>query len=174
VRFFAFPPNTIKHKGHLKMKKSNLFSTAVIFTALIGLLLACNASTANMSSLTTSSDKEGKSAQTKFKTGETIYGSAQISNNPGKVKVKLSLADPKGETIKGSEVSVDIDGDRKAEYSLALPAGVAPGTYTLKADMINEAGEKKDGKTTAVTIEAGAAPVAPKSETSKDDSDDKE
>jgi hypothetical protein len=40
--------------------------------------------------------------------------------------------------------------------------------------MINEAGEKKDGKTTALTIEAGPTPVSPKSETSKGDSDDKE
>jgi ABC-type enterochelin transport system substrate-binding protein len=94
VRFLHFPQKTTQ--GYLKMRKSNIFSTAVILTVIIGLLLACNASTANMSSLTTSSDKEGKSTQTKFKTGETIYGSAQISNNPGKVKVKLSLADPKG------------------------------------------------------------------------------
>jgi hypothetical protein len=135
------------------MRKSNMFSIGVITTLALFLMLACNASTANMSSLKTSSDKEGKSEATKFKVGDTIYGAATISNNPGKVKVKLYLVDPKGETLKGTDVSVDLDGDGIARYNLALPDGMPAGSYKLNADMINDSGEKKDSKSATVTIE---------------------
>ena len=135
------------------MKKSNTFSIGVICTLALFLMLACNDSTANMSSLKTSSDKEGKSEATKFKIGDTMYGAATISNNPGKVKVNLYLVDPKGETLKGTEVSVDIDGDGIARYNLALPDGVPAGSYKLNADMVNDAGEKKDTKSVTVIIE---------------------
>ncbi len=135
------------------MKKSNLFSVTVIFVLAMFLMLACSASTANMSSLKTSTDKEGKSEAGKFKIGETMYGAATISNNPGKVKVKLYLVDPKGETIKGTDVSVDLDGDGVARYNLTLPEGMSAGKYKLNADMLIENGEKKDGKSVEVTIE---------------------
>ena len=135
------------------MKKQNIFNSAAILAIALFLLLACNASSANMSSLKTSTDKEGKSEASKFKIGDTMYGAATISNNPGKVKVKLYLADPKGETISGTDVSVDLDGDGVAKYNLTLPDGMASGTYKLNADMINDAGEKKDSKSVNVTIE---------------------
>jgi hypothetical protein len=135
------------------MKKQSIFNSVAVTAIALFLLLACNASTANMSSLKTSTDKEGKSETTKFKVGDTMYGAATISNNPGKVKVKLYLADPKGETISGTEVSVDLDGDGVAKYNLTLPEGIASGTYKLNADMLNDAGEKKDSKSADVTIE---------------------
>jgi hypothetical protein len=135
------------------MKKQSIFNSVAVTAIALFLLLACNASTANMSSLKTSTDKEGKSETTKFKIGDTMYGAATISNNPGKVKVKLYLADPKGETISGTEVSVDLDGDGVAKYNLTLPEGIASGTYKLNADMLNDAGEKKDSKSADVTIE---------------------
>jgi hypothetical protein len=135
------------------MKKTNVFSMVLIGSLALFLMLACNASTANMSSLKTSTDKEGKSEATKFKIGDTIYGAATISNNPGKVKVKLYLVDPKGETLKGTDVSVDIDGDGIARYNLALPDGIPAGSYKLNADMLNDASEKKDSKSVGVTIE---------------------
>lgn len=134
------------------MKKTNMFSIGIIFAVAMFLMLACNASTANMSSLKTSTDKEGKSETNKFKIGDTMYGNAAISNNPGKVKVKLYLVDSKGETLKGTDVSVDLEGDAVAKYNLTLPEGMAPGTYKLNADMMNEAGEKKDSKSVDVTI----------------------
>ncbi len=134
------------------MKKSNVLSSSVVFVLIIGLLLACNMSTANMSSLSTSTDKEGKSPATSFKIGDTMYGAAAIANNPGKVKVKLYLTDSKNETLKGTEVSLDLDGDAVARYNLTLPDGLATGTYKLNADMFNDANEKKDSKSASVTI----------------------
>ena len=134
------------------MKKSNVLSSSIVFVLFIGLIMGCSMSTANMSSLTTSTDKEGKSSATSFKIGDTMYGAATIANNPGKVKVKLYLVDSKNETLKGTEVSLDLDGDAVARYNLTLPDGFAAGTYKLNADMYNDANEKKDSKSVNVTI----------------------
>jgi uncharacterized protein YxeA len=135
------------------MKKTNVISTAVIIAIGIFLMMACNMSTANMSSLKTSTDKEGKSETSKFKDGDTLYGTAAISNNPGKVKVKFYLVDSKGGTLKGSEVSVEVPGDGVANYNVPVSEGFPAGTYKLNAEMMNEEGEKKDSKSVNVTIE---------------------
>ena len=137
----------------------NTFSTFAAISALIVIALACNMSTANMSSLKVSKDKEGKQETTTFKPGETIYAVATISNSPGKTTTKFRLkADEvsgmtKGDVIPGSEVQVELPaGSGTAMYSLPIPASVKGGTFTLEADMHNETGEKKDGKTSPVTI----------------------
>ncbi|MET0753827.1 MAG: hypothetical protein ABWZ66_10660 [Pyrinomonadaceae bacterium] len=134
------------------MKKSATFSVVSIAALFILIALGCNVSTANLSSLKTSKDKDGKEETTSFHVGDTIYAKAAVSNNPGKVKVKISLADPKGETLKGSEVDLNIDGDASANYSLPTGEGMPAGSYKLTADMINEAGEKKDSKSATITI----------------------
>lgn len=140
------------------MKNSSLFSLASVFAVLILVSLACNFSTANLSSLTTSKDKNGNNETSAFEAGDTLYAKAQVSNNPGKVKVKLYLVADNvkklkaGETLKGSEVTLDIEGDQSANYSVPVSAGFPPGTYKLNAEMMNESGEKKDSKSTTVTI----------------------
>lgn len=132
------------------MKNLKTFSIAVCL--LVFVALGCNMSTANMSSFKVGKDKAVASETTNFKPGDTIYGIAAISNNPGKVKVNFQLADSTGKALPGSEVSLDIDGDKTANYSLPLPADFDSGTYKLTADMINEAGEKKDGKAVSITV----------------------
>jgi len=135
--------------------------------------MACSFSTANLSSFKTSKDADGKQEATTFKAGETIYANAIVSNSPGKVSVKISLtADDapgmkKGETVKGSEVKIDLPGSGTAKYSLPIPANLASGKFTVVADMLNENGEKKDGKSVAISIEGGAAP--PATDTKADD-----
>ncbi|MBC7795364.1 MAG: hypothetical protein H7Z37_00665 [Pyrinomonadaceae bacterium] len=131
---------------------------ASVLAILVFIALACNASTANLSSFKASKVKDGEETSS-FKTGDTIYGKAVVSNNPGKVKVKLYLtADDakgltKGETLKGSEVSIDLaENVNIAAYSLPVSEGLPAGTYKLNADMINEAGEKKDSKTANITV----------------------
>ena len=136
----------------------NSFGAIAALSALIVIALACNMSTANMSSLKVSKDKEGKQETTTFKPGETIYAVATISNSGSKTTTKLRLkADEvsgmtKGEVIPGSEVAVELPGSGTATYSLPIPSSVKGGKFTLEADMHNEAGEKKDGKTSPVTI----------------------
>ncbi len=138
----------------------NKFQLVFSLAALFAVAIACNMSTANMSSFKVGKDEEVKTESSTFKAGETIYGVATISNAPGKTTVKFHLqADDvsgleKGEMIKGSNVDVKLpDGGGTAMYSLPIPAGVTGGKYILTADMHNDAGEKKDGKTVAITIE---------------------
>ncbi len=163
------------------MKNLKLTSVVSLFMLCILLMQGCSLSTANMSSLETSKDKDGKQKSSTFKSGETLYAQANIANNPGKVKVKYYLvADDvkgltKGETLKGSDVSVDMDGDGVATFNITVAPGFPGGTYTLNADMINENGEKKDSKTAKITVEASApAPAAPNADSdseTKTDSD---
>ena len=144
------------------MKNLKSFAIVSVFAVLMVVVQACNFSTANMSSLTTSKDKEGKQTASSFSAGDTLYARAAISNNPGKVKVKFYLvADDvkgmtKGETLKGSNVSADVDGDGAGLYNVPVSAGFLPGTYTLNADMINDSGEKKDSKNAKVTVTGGS------------------
>lgn len=140
------------------MKNLKIFSIISVFALAILVMQGCSFSTANMSSLDTSKDKDGKEKTTSFKGGDTIYAKAIIANNPGKVKVKFSLADPSGKAMSGADVSVDIDGDGFASYTLPTTAALPAGSYKLTADMMNEAGEKKDSKTATLTMAAGAAP----------------
>ena len=143
------------------MKNVKIYSV-LSFCLVVFIVLACNASTANLSSFKMTKDKEGKEETTSYKTGETMYGFAVVSNNPGKVKVKFSLVVEEaegmkpGEVIKGSDVSVDMDGSGTATYTLPIPAGAPGGKYKMNADMINEAGEKKDSKSVSVTITGSA------------------
>jgi hypothetical protein len=134
------------------MKNLQRIMLSATLAALAIIAVGCSFSTANMSSLKVSTDKEGTHESTSFKPGETIYAKAQISNNGGKVKVKLYLTSADNQPLKGSEVSVDIDGDRSADYNLPVVEGMPAGSYTLHADMINENGEKKDGKTAAIKV----------------------
>jgi hypothetical protein len=143
-------------------------SLIISLIALIFVAAACNMSTANLSGLTTSTDKDGKTASSSFKTGDTINGRAPVANNPGKVKVKFTLtADDvkgmtKGEAVKNSEVSVDIDKDGTAIYAMPVTSAMTGGKYKLTADMMNEAGEKKDSKSADITVTQSATPpVAP-------------
>jgi hypothetical protein len=134
------------------MKNQNIFNFSAVLAVALFVLLGCNAGTANMSSFKTSTDKEGKTETTTFKDGDTLYANAIVSNNPGKVKVKLSLVDSKGATVPGSEVSIDLDGSGTANYHVAVSEALPAGSYKVNADMINEAGEKKDSKSVNVTI----------------------
>jgi hypothetical protein len=60
----------------------------------------------------------------------------------------------KGDVIPGSEISVNLEGSGTTTYQLTIPANVKGGKFILEADMMNEAGEKKDGKTSQITVGA--------------------
>lgn len=135
-------------------------------------------STANMSSLTTSKDKEGNTPSTTFKLGDTIYATSTISNNSGKVKVNTYLVavDAEGlakdEVLKGSEVTVELSSDGTSNYSLPVTEAFPVGKYKLTADMVNEAGEKKDSRSTDITVENSAGAKSDDAESDTDKSDD--
>jgi hypothetical protein len=160
----------------VKNKFQLAFSIAAVFV--VG--IACNMSTANMSSFKVGKDKEVKTEASSFKAGDTIYGVAVISNAPGETTVKFQLtADDvsgmtKGELIKGSDVDVKLPSSGTASYSLPIPNGVAGGKYILTADMHNDTGEKKDTKTTAITIEGSKASAPSRSDDKSDDDADED
>lgn len=146
----------------------NKFTLLIALTALASIALACSFSTANMSSFKTSKDKDGKQEASSFKAGDTLYANAVISNAGDKTTTRFYLvadADSpgvkKGETLKGTEVKVDLPSAGTAQYSLPIPATMAGGKFTLNAEMLDEKGEKKDSKSTAITIEGSAAPAPP-------------
>ena len=134
------------------MKRSNTASLFIVFAICVFVALGCNASTANLSSLKTSTDAAGASETKTFKPGDTINGIAAVSNNPGTVKVNFTMLDSKGTVLKGSEVSVELKGDGTAKFSAPVSEALPAGIYKLNADMINESGEKKDNKSADITI----------------------
>ncbi len=156
------------------MKNKNLGLGICAVALLTFVVLACNFSTANLSSLKVGKDKEIKTESAEFKTGETLYAKADVANNPDKVKVKLYMVAEdakginKGETLKGSEVTLDIPGDGYASYTLPISLGIPGGKYKLHADMMNDAGEKKDSKTADVTIKQDAPPSDTETDTDSD------
>lgn len=150
--------------------RKNLIAVAFIVAAVS---IACNMSTANMSSFTSSKDSDGKQETTTFKAGETLYANAVISNAPGKTTTKIYVQDDKGKTVTGTEVKVELASSGIAKYSLPLPAGVSSGKYKLIAEMMDESGEKKDSKSIDISIEGAPAGSNPTDDSGDDADDDK-
>ena len=157
----------------------NKFTLFIALAALAAAAIGCSMSTANMSSFTTSKDKDGKQASTTFKAGETLYANAEIANSGSKTTTRFYLvadADApgvkKGETVKGTEVKVDLPSSGTAQYSLPIPAGIASGKFTLNAEMLDEKGEKKDSKSASITIEGAPASTAPANTDKRSDADE--
>lgn len=131
----------------------------VAFAFFLAVVLACNKTTANISSLKVSTDEEAKNVASSFKPGDKVYAVAQISNNPGKVKAKFRVLydDVKGETagtqVPGAENVLDIDGDRPAIFWITLPpSGFANGKYKAEVSMLTENGEQKDQKSATFEV----------------------
>jgi len=123
---------------------------------------ACNMSTANLSELKVGKDKDVTQAASTFKAGDTIYANAVVSNNPGKVTVKMHIVVDdapgmtKGTMVPNSDVSMEVDGDGTVRYNFETSPATKGGKFTVVADMLNEEGEKKDGKTASFTVEPGS------------------
>jgi len=120
---------------------------------------ACSISTAKLSEIKTGKDKEITQPTSTFKAGDTIYANAAVTNNPAKVTVRMyiSVDDApgmtKGSTIPNSEVSMDIDHDGTVRYTFPTSVTTKGGKFMIVANMIDENGQKKDTKSTSVTVE---------------------
>jgi hypothetical protein len=117
---------------------------------LLATVLACGATTANISSLKVTSDEAGKNETKSFKPGDGVYTIAQISNNGGKVEVKWRIlydeGDKAGQPVTGAEKTLEIEGDRPAVFWITLPpAGFKDGRYKTEVTM-TYSGEQKDQK----------------------------
>ena len=123
---------------------------------LLGVVLACGATTANISNLKLSSDKAGKNETKTFKPGDEIYTVGQISNNGGKVDVKWRIlydeGDKAGQPVPGAEKTLEAEGDQPFVFWITLPpAGFPNGRYKSEVSM-NYSGEQKDQKSATFEV----------------------
>jgi|SRR5436190_10033509 len=123
---------------------------------LLAVVLACGATTANISSLKISSDEAGKDEAKTFKPGDKIYTTAQVSNNGGKVDVKWRIlfddGDKAGQPVPGAEKSLEVEGDRPASFWITLPPeGFKNGRYKSEVSMMYS-GEQKDQKSATFEV----------------------
>ena len=130
----------------------------------VGFLLvsaaACSfsVSTANISSLKLGTDKTVSKETSTFSPTDTIYGVAEVSNAPSKVKVKgtFIIEDVEGEKsgpVPSLETTVDLPGSGTATFTFTPPpSGWPKGKYRLEVVMLNENGEQKDQKSASFTV----------------------
>ena len=140
--------------------RSNRWNWVLTLTFMLAVALACkfSASTANISSLKLGKDKNVSNETSSFGPRDTVYAVAEISNAPGKVKVKGRLAvdnveGQKPGPIPGLEDTVELGGSGTAVFTFSPAASGWPkGKYKLEVIMLNENGEQKDQKETTFTV----------------------
>ena len=136
----------------LKNKVNLVFGLGLV----LAVVLACGATTANISSLKVSTDEDGKNETKSFKPGDKVYTIAQIANNGGKVEVKWRIlydeGDKAGQPVTGAEKTLEVEGDRPAVFWITLPpSGFKDGRYKSEVSM-TYSGEQKDQKTATFDI----------------------
>jgi len=140
--------------------RTNGWNSVLALTLLLTVALACkfSASTANISSLKLGKDKNVSKETSSFGTHDTVYAVAEISNAPGKIKVKgrLLVDDVEGQKagpIPGLEDTVELGGSGTAIFTFSPPSSGWPkGKYKLEVLMLDEAGEQKDQKAASFDV----------------------
>jgi hypothetical protein len=139
----------------MRRPKSNLIIAGGM---LLGILIACSFSTANVSSLKIGKDKAVSSESSSFGPNDTIYAVGTIANAPGAVKVKglLAFEDVAGEQpgpIPGLEKTLDLPASGTATYSFTPPpSGWPKGKYKIEVTLMDDNGAQKDQKTASFTV----------------------
>ena len=138
--------------------KSNHLASASAFAIFLGLLFACNFSTAHLSSLKVGKDRAVSQETNSFAPNDPFYAVATVSNAPGKIKVKgqLVVEDVAGEKsgpVPNLERTLDLDGSGSASFSFTPPPGGWPvGKYKIEVIMLNDKGEQKDQKSASFNV----------------------
>jgi len=139
------------------MTKSRL-SFVIATGLLLAVVLACNVSTANLSSLKISKDKTASSETSSFGSNDTVYAVGTVANAPGKVKVKglLAFEDVEGQKqgpIPGLEKTLDLEGSGTATYTFTPPPdGWPKGKYKIEVILLDDAGAEKDKKSGTFSV----------------------
>jgi len=142
-----------------KVRRSTLFGLTFLLLFVAGCKVSCT--TANVSSLTLSKDKEGNVQTKEFARNDTVYARANVSNNGSTVTLKFRLVGEKIEgqkeniPIPGTEFSIDVPGNGYAVYHAQLGEGFPPGRYRIEVAMLYN-GEQKDQKTDTFTVTGGS------------------
>ena len=139
------------------MTKSRL-SFVIATGLLLAVVLACNVSTANLSSVKISKDKTASSETSSFGPNDTVYAVGTVANAPGKVKVKglLAFEDVEGQKqgpIPGLEKTLDLEGSGTATYTFTPPPdGWPKGKYKIEVILLDDAGAEKDKKSGTLSV----------------------
>ena len=130
-------------------------SVALILTV----ATACSFTTANISGIKLSKDKEGTMVTDTFAPTDSIYALATVSNVPSKVTLKFRLVtedvvgQPKNTPVPNFDTSIDFPGDGVGTFSLSPPtAGWPAGKYKIDVTMHVESGEQKDQESISFTV----------------------
>jgi hypothetical protein len=144
---------------HLKMR-TNRWNLALGLGLILAVALACNFnfSTANIGSLKLGKNKDANPETTEFAPNDTVYAVAEISNVPGKVKVKgRAVIDDvpgqeAGKTIPGTEKELDMESSGTATFNYSATGGWPAGKYKVEVTLLTDSGEQKDQKTATFTV----------------------
>lgn len=129
-------------------------------------MLACSFSftTANLSSLKVSKSKSASTTDSSFGPKDLIYVVADVSNSPGKIKLKgRLLADSiegytSGTVLPGAETTIDMPGSGTGTFTFTPNAGGWPnGSYKVEVSMLTENGEQKDQKSATFSVSGNSA-----------------
>jgi hypothetical protein len=149
-----------------KIRRSTLLGLTLLLMFVAGCKVSCT--TANVSSLKLSKDKEGNIQTKEFAPGDTVYATATVSNNASKVTLKFRLVTEKVEgkpdntLVAGSEVSVDVPASGDASYHVTIPpSGFPAGRYRVEVAMLYN-DEQKDKKSDTFTVKGGGDATAPR------------
>jgi hypothetical protein len=139
------------------MAKSRI-KFAIATGLLLAVVLACSASTANLSSLKIGKDKTVSSESSSFGPNDTVYAVGTVSNAPGKVKVKglLAFEDVEGQKqgpIPGLDKTLDLEGSGTATYTFTPPPdGWPKGKYKIEVILMDDSGAEKDKKSGTFSV----------------------
>ena len=140
----------------MRLRRTTIFLT-VLLLSVAGCKVSCT--TANISGLKFSKDKEGNVETNSFAPQDTIYATAAVSNAPSKVTLKFRLitekveGQPENQAVPNFDKSLDLPGNGYGYFTLTPPpAGWPVGRYRVEVDMLIESGEQKDQETGTFTV----------------------
>lgn len=148
-----------------KIRRSTLLGLTFLLLFIAGCKVSCT--TANVSSLKLSKDKEGNNPAKEFGPGDTVYATATVSNNASKVTLKFNLftekveGKPDNTSVPNTEVTLDVPGDGVGSYHITIPpSGFPAGRYRIEVVMLYN-GDQKDKKSDTFTVKGGGGGITP-------------
>jgi hypothetical protein len=141
----------------MRLRRVTLCLSVLMLAAAAGCKFSLT--TANISGLKFSKDKEGKVETSTFAPGDTIYATATVSNVPSKVTLKFRLitekveGHPENQPVPNFDTSLDLPNDGYGYFTLTPPpAGWPAGRYRVEIAMLTEGGEQKDQEAGTFTV----------------------
>src|SRR5215212_8335487 len=141
-----------------KVRRSTLLGLTLSLLFVAGCKVSCT--TANISGLTLSKDKEGNVQTKEFTPADTVYARATVSNSGSKVVLKFSLfaekveGTPENAPVAGADMSIDLESSGSGLYHVRPTNGWPPGRYRIEVAMLYS-GEQKDKKSDTFTVTGG-------------------